>query len=134
MVSLAEWFSNNRYKAKYHIGDRVFGYYKKVPFIGSVGNDSLVSEEEGPRVSIHLDLPIKVDNDYKSLIIVKHKDIKSYLKDFALELDGREGASKTPSSGFDPRLAHQTKTKKEKNEKTTTNKPATKRRTSKRTD
>lgn len=82
MVSLAEWFGNNRYKAKYQIGDRVFGYYKKIPFIGSVGNDSLVSEEEGPRVSIHLDLPIKVDNTIKSLIIVKHKDIKSYLKEF----------------------------------------------------
>ena len=114
MVSLAEWFSNNRYKAKYHIGDRVFGYYKKVPFIGSVGNDSLVSEEEGPRISVMLDLPIKVDNNVRTLIIVKHKDIKGYLKDFASEADRIDGASKTLGSGFDSRQTHQTKKSKRK--------------------
>ena len=134
MVSLADYFAANRYKAKYEIGDRVFGYYKKIPFIGSVGNDGLVSEEEGPKVSIHLDLPIKVDNTYKSLIIVKHKDIKSYLKDYASEADRIDGASKTLGSGFDSRQTHQTKTKKETNEKITTNKPATKRRTSPRSN
>ena len=135
MVSLAEWFTNNRYKAKYEIGDRVFGYYKKIPFIGSVGNDNLVSEEEGPKISVHLDLPIKVDNVYKSLIIVKHKDIKSYLKDYASDADtGIAGASKTPKSGFDSRQTHQTTAKKVKNEKTIDSKPATKRGSSKRTN
>ena len=109
MASLADYFAANRYQAKYEIGDRVFGYYKKIPFIGSVGNDTLINEEEGPRVSIHVDLPIKVDNSYKTVIIVKHKDIKSYLKDFASEVDGRQGASKTPSSGFDSRQTHQRK-------------------------
>lgn len=72
MVSLAEYFVKNRYKAKYSIGDRVRGVYNGVPFAGSVGNDTLISEEEGPRVSVHLDLPI----EGKSVIIVKHKDIK----------------------------------------------------------
>jgi hypothetical protein len=110
MPSLAEYFAANRYKARYEIGDRVFGYYKKIPFIGSVGNDTLINEEEGPRVSIHLDLPIKVDNAYKTVIIVKHKDIKSYLKDFASEAEGIAGASKTPGSGFKSRLTHQKKT------------------------
>ncbi len=76
MASLAEYFAANRYKPTWEIGDRVFGYYKKIPFIGSVGNDGLVSELEGPRVTVHLDLPIKVDKDYKSFIIVKPKELK----------------------------------------------------------
>jgi len=76
MASLAEYFSNNRYKAQWQIGDRVFGKYNKIPFIGTVGNDTLINELEGPRVTVHLDLPIKIDNEYKSFIIVKPKDIK----------------------------------------------------------
>jgi len=67
MASLAEYFATNRYKATWEIGERVFGYYNSIPFIGTVGNDTLISEEEGPRVSIHLDLPI----DGKHVIIVK---------------------------------------------------------------
>lgn len=82
MVGLAEWFANNRYQAVYQIGDRVFGKYNKIPFIGTVGNDSLISEEQGPRVSIHLDLPMKVGKEYKSIIFVTHKDIKGYLKEY----------------------------------------------------
>jgi hypothetical protein len=67
MSSLAEYFKANRYKATWEIGDRVFGYYNSIPFIGTVGNDTLISEEEGPRVSVHLDLPI----EQKRVIIVK---------------------------------------------------------------
>ena len=80
MGSLADYFDKVTYKPKYDIGDRVFGYYMKIPFIGSVGNDTLINEEEGPRVSIHLDLPIVLDKQIRSVIIVKHKDIKSRLK------------------------------------------------------
>lgn len=76
MPNYAEYFSKIAYKPTWFIGDRVFGYYKKIPFIGTVGNDTLVSEIEGPRVSIFLDLPIKVDNTYRSIIIVKPKDLK----------------------------------------------------------
>lgn len=78
MPSLKEYFEKNRYKAKYDIGDRVFGKWNKIPFVGTVGNDTLVNEEEGPRVSIHLDLPIKYQDKTHSVIIVKHKDIKPY--------------------------------------------------------
>jgi hypothetical protein len=76
MSNLAEYFAANRYHGKWQIGDRVFGHYQKIPFVGTVGNDSLVNEIEGPRVTIHLDLPMKVDKTYKSFIIVKPKDIK----------------------------------------------------------
>lgn len=76
MPNYAEYFDKVCYKPTWFIGDRVFGKYKTIPFIGTVGNDTLISDVEGPRVSVHLDLPIKIDNKYNSLIIVKPKDIK----------------------------------------------------------
>jgi hypothetical protein len=76
MASLTDYFAKNAYKPKYFIGDRVFGQYNNIPFIGTVGNDTIISEIEGPRISIHLDLPIKIDNEIKTVIIVKHKNIK----------------------------------------------------------
>jgi hypothetical protein len=75
-MTLAEYFALHRYKAKYDIGDRVFGHWKKIPFMGTVGNDTLVNETEGPRITIHLDLPIKYENTIHNFIIVKHKDVK----------------------------------------------------------
>ena len=76
MGNLSDYFERTAYKPRYQIGDRVFGHWNKIPFIGSVGNDTLVSEEEGPRVSIHLDPPIFLTGRQYSVIIVKHKDIK----------------------------------------------------------
>lgn len=76
MGSQTDYFERIGYRPKYWIGDRVFGHYKKIPFVGTVGNDTLINEIEGPRISIHLDLPMKVNNEYKTLLIVKHKDIK----------------------------------------------------------
>lgn len=78
MASLAEYFANNRYKPKYQIGDRVIGKWNKIPFVGTVGNDTLISEEEGPRISVFLDLPIKYEDVVRTVIIVKHKDVKPY--------------------------------------------------------
>jgi hypothetical protein len=75
-MTLAEYFAQNRYQAKYNLGDRVFGKWNKIPFAGTVGNDTVISEEEGPRISIHLDLPIKYENKIHYFIIVKHKDVK----------------------------------------------------------
>lgn len=76
MGNVADYFERIGYKPKYEIGERVFGHFGKIPFVGTVGNDTQISHIEGPRVSIHLDLPIKVDKEYKCVIIVKHKDIK----------------------------------------------------------
>ena len=76
MANYAEYFERIAYKPKYQIGDRVFGRYEKIPFIGSVGNDRLISEVTGPEITIHLDLPIKTKNGIRSIIIVKHRDIK----------------------------------------------------------
>ena len=76
MGNLAEYFADNRYKPKWFIGDRVSGKYNGIPFIGTVGNDTVISEIIGPQVSVHLDLPMKIDKVYKTLIIVKPKDLK----------------------------------------------------------
>lgn len=73
----ADYFERVKYKSKYNIGDRVRGFYKKIPISGTVGNDTLISEIEGPRISVHLDLPIKIDGMVRTIVIVKHKDIKA---------------------------------------------------------
>lgn len=77
-MGLAEYFKVNRYDPKYYIGDRLIGKWNKIPFVGTVGNDTLINEEEGPRISIHLDLPIKYKEKWHYIIIVKHKDVKVY--------------------------------------------------------
>jgi hypothetical protein len=76
MGNQTEYFQRTGYKPKYSIGDRVFGKYNKIPFVGTVGNDRLINELVGPEITIHLDLPIKIDKDIKTFIIVKHKDVK----------------------------------------------------------
>ena len=80
MASQTDYFNKIGYKPKYWIGDRVFGYWNKIPFVGSVGNDTLINETEGPRISIHLDLPIKFKDAIHNIIIVKHKDIRRLLE------------------------------------------------------
>ena len=80
MASLAEYYDKVAYKAKYHIGDRVYGKWNKIPFIGSVGNDSC-PDGQIPKVSIHLDLPVKYKDKVYNILFVEHKDIKSYLKE-----------------------------------------------------
>lgn len=77
MPKYQEYFDKITYKAKYNLGDRVIGKWNKIPFVGSVGNDFLINHEEGPKVNIHLDLPIKYNGVYHYMIVVKHKDIKS---------------------------------------------------------
>jgi hypothetical protein len=39
MGNQTDYFEKIGYKPKYHIGDRVFGYWNKIPFVGTVGND-----------------------------------------------------------------------------------------------
>lgn len=80
MDNYANYFAANRPKPKWFMGDRVFGRWNKIPFIGTVGNDGMVSEERGPMVSVFLDLPIKYKNEIKTIIFVKQKDIKKLTK------------------------------------------------------
>ena len=76
-MTLAEYFSLNRYKPKWFIGDRVEGKWNGIPFVGSVGNDGLVSELEGPKASVHVDLPILYKGKVYNIIFLKPKELKA---------------------------------------------------------
>jgi hypothetical protein len=76
MSSLAEYFEANRPKPKYQFGDRVEGTYMKIPYVGTAYTDNQRNESEGPRVNIHLDLPMKIGTEWISYIRVAYKDIK----------------------------------------------------------
>ena len=76
MSTLSEYFEANRPAPRYKFGDRVEGVYKGIPYVGSAYTDNMRNELEGPRVSIHLDLPIKLDKEYVNYIRVKYKEIK----------------------------------------------------------
>jgi hypothetical protein len=75
MSNNTNYFEKIGYRPRYEIGDRVFGHYQKIPFVGSVGNDRQINDS-GPEVTIHLDLPIKTKDKIYSIIVVKHKDIR----------------------------------------------------------
>jgi hypothetical protein len=74
-MNQTEYFNKIGYKHVYDLGDRVIGKWRKVPFVGTVGNDRVI-DDTGPHVLIHLDLPIRLDNITHNLIIVKHRDVK----------------------------------------------------------
>jgi hypothetical protein len=75
MASLAEYFEKNRYKPKFEFMARVTGMYGKIRWIGSVGNDTVISELRGPELHIHLDLPLKINNKYTTILITTHKGV-----------------------------------------------------------
>ena len=74
MGNQTDYFERIGYRAKYQIGDRVFGHWNKIPFVGTVGNDRVI-DKTGPQVTIHLDLPIKFEQQVRNVIVVKHRDI-----------------------------------------------------------
>lgn len=76
MASLSEYFEKNRYQPKFEFMARVTGLYNGVRWIGSVGNDTVISEERGPELHIQLDLPLKIDGEYKTILVTKHKGVK----------------------------------------------------------
>jgi len=78
MGSQTDYFNRIGYKGTWEIGDRVFGRWNKIPFVGTVGNDRLINHIDGPEITVHLDLPIKYKDKVHNILIVKHKDIKAY--------------------------------------------------------
>lgn len=78
MSNMARYFEANRYQAKWTIGDRVTGKWNKIPFVGTVGNDTLISEKQGPRVSVHLDLPVKHNQVVYNILFLKPTDLKAF--------------------------------------------------------
>ena len=77
MGTLAEYFAKNRPQAKWSFGDRVWGKYNGVPFVGSAGGEGMVNEPQGSLVTVFLDLPLKdKDNWHMTFIKVRPKDLK----------------------------------------------------------
>ena len=76
MGNQTDYFERIGYRGRYQIGDRVFGHYQKIPFVGSVGNDRKINDTVGPEVTIHLDLPMQTADGVRTVIVVKHRDIK----------------------------------------------------------
>lgn len=76
MGTQTDYFNRIGYKHTYDIGDRLGGKWNGIPWVGSVGNDRLVSEDRGPEITIHLDLPIKHEGVIHNVIVVKHADVK----------------------------------------------------------
>jgi hypothetical protein len=78
MGSQTDYFNRIGYKPQYYIGDRVSGRWNKIPFVGTVGNDTLINEIQGPRISVHLDLPIKYQDKIYNTLFLTHKEVKSF--------------------------------------------------------
>lgn len=76
MPTLADYFKENRYQAKYEFGARVIGKWNKIPFVGTIYGDSVISDIDGPRLTIHLDLPLKYKGKYHNILFVNHKEVK----------------------------------------------------------
>jgi hypothetical protein len=98
-MNQAEYFLKNRYVAKYEFGERIFGYWNKIPFVGTIGNDTVINETIGPQLSIHLDLPICYENTIYNVIVAKHTDFKKISKLISLdeEINGKTTNRKTRS-------------------------------------
>ena len=79
MGNQTDYFERIGYRAKYQIGDRVFGHWNKIPFVGTVGNDRVI-DKTGPQVTIHLDLPIRFEQQVRNVIVVKHRDITKLIE------------------------------------------------------
>ena len=74
MGNLTDWFNRDPYVSTWNMGDRVFGHWNSIPF---VGNDRVINYD-GPEVTVHLDLPIQFNKCIYNVVVVKHQDIKEY--------------------------------------------------------
>lgn len=75
-MKLDEYFANNRYKSVYEFGQRVQGKYNKIPFVGSVGSDSIRNDDEEPHVTVTLDLPLVHKGKLYNVLRVPTKSVK----------------------------------------------------------
>ena len=73
MSSYAEYFerrASEQPKSKYQYGNRVFGRWNKIPFIGSV------IREQDKNLLVHLDLPIKHNEVIHNILHITRNDVK----------------------------------------------------------
>ena len=74
MGNQTDYFERIGYQPQYHIGDRVFGHWNGIPFVGTVGNDRVINNT-GPQITVHLDLPINHQQQIRHVVVVEHRDI-----------------------------------------------------------
>jgi hypothetical protein len=82
MASLEKYFAErdkDKPKPKWVYGDRVSGKIGKVPVIGQVIRENY---EDSSQVLVHLDLPVKYEDEYRWVLYVPSKSIKR-LKDLS---------------------------------------------------
>ena len=73
MSSLTRYFERRDEdlpKPRYNSGDRVFGHWNRIPFVGTV------VREIAPLAMIQVDLPIKYEGAVHNIITPRLKDIK----------------------------------------------------------
>ena len=75
-ASLAEYFAAHRPRPYWQGGERVQGRYKDIPFVGSVGYENMRNEQEGSMASVHLDLPLKDGDVWRTILRVKPRSLK----------------------------------------------------------
>lgn len=76
MDNYSRYFAKHRTPPKYFIGDRVSGKWNNIPFVGTVLVEHIVSEDNNPTVHVMLDLPIKYDNTWHTVITTIPKKLK----------------------------------------------------------
>ena len=73
MANYAEYFAArdaDKPKPKFNYGDRVFGYWNKIPFIASV------IREEDKNVLVQTDLPVKHEEQLHNILKLARMDVK----------------------------------------------------------
>ena len=95
MRNQADYFKENRHQAKYEFGQRIFGYWNSIPFVGTVGNDTVINDTIGPQYSIHLDLPIRFEDVTYNVIVDKQSNFKKITKLIEIEEDVKTTNRKT---------------------------------------
>jgi hypothetical protein len=77
MASVKDYFEKrdaDKPKAKWVYGDRIFGkVLKDVPVVGMVIREDY---EDAKQVLVHLDLPVKVGDSLRSVVLVPSKTMK----------------------------------------------------------
>lgn len=74
MGNQTDYFERIGYRGRYHLGDRIRGIWRGIPFCGTVGNDRKINDIDGPEVTVHLDLPIMTADGVFNYIVVPHSD------------------------------------------------------------
>jgi hypothetical protein len=72
MSNLTQYFERKHAdlpRPKYNSGDRVYGHWNSIPFVGSVVRDTK------PTVLVHSDLPVQFSGNVHYVLSVKQSDI-----------------------------------------------------------